>query len=74
MPDENLTSMNYEAECNRLAKINERLKMEIDSLENERIGLKNTLSDAEKEIAFLKGQIEAFRFCVAKGGVNNGKV
>ena len=55
---------NYECEYHRACEQNEHLKIEIHSLEEQYKGLENTLADAEKEIAFLKGQVSAFQFCV----------
>ena len=67
MQNEHAVSLNYESEFYRVCETNERLKLDIESLESQYKGLENSLSEAEKEIAFLKGQVKAFEFCIAKG-------
>ncbi|MBE6784165.1 MAG: hypothetical protein E7536_09170 [Ruminococcaceae bacterium] len=67
MQKEHAASLNYEAEFHRACETNERLKLDIESLKSQYKGLENSLSEAEKELAFLKGQIKAFEFCIAKG-------
>lgn len=81
MPNETKACFNYKEEYHRLLEINnaleckckllkgdlETLNQDNKGLEEQYKALENTLSDAEKEIAFLKGQVKAFEFCVAKG-------
>ena len=85
MQNETKACLNYEGEYHRLLEINnaleskyemlsgdcELLKQDNRSLENQYKTLENALSEAHREIAFLKGQVKAFEFCVAKGK-NNG--
>lgn len=81
MQNETKACLNYEGEYHRLLEINnaleckckllsddlEKLHQDNKRLEEQYKGLENTLLDAEKEIAFLKGQVEAFRFCTKTG-------
>lgn len=81
MQNKNTGSLNYEGEYHRLLEINEALSCKCEllrgdleklhqdnkSLEEQYKSLENTLAESEKEIAFLKGQVKAFEFCVAKG-------
>ena len=85
MPNETKAVFNYEGEYHRLLEIKkaleskcellcgdcELLKQDNKSLEEQYKSLERTLSEANQEIAFLKGQVKAFEFCIAKGGVNN---
>lgn len=81
MQNETKAGLNYEGEYHRLLEINKHLECKLEllsgdfeqlqqdnkSLEEQYKSLENTLSDADKEIAHLKGQVKAFEFCVAKG-------
>ena len=67
MDNERKAAPNYEAEFHRACKTNEQLKIDNVSLAEHCEELKCKLTESEKEIAFLKGQVKAFEFCIAKG-------
>ena len=67
MENERKVAPNYEAEFRRACETNEQLKIENVCLVEHCEDLKSKLIESEKEIAFLKGQVKAFEFCVAKG-------
>lgn len=81
MPNETKACLNYEGEYHRLLELKEALeskcellcgeyeqvKQDNKSLEEQYKALENALLEANQEIAFLKGQVEAFRFCVKAG-------
>lgn len=73
MPTER-TAESYKAEIKKIAarlveaesQVNE-LKMDNSSLEFEISGCKQELDRKEMQIEFMRGQIEAFKFCVSCG-------
>ena len=67
MTDES-TTVNYEEKYWRMAEEKRLIEMDFEAISNEVSYLENSLKDAEKEIGFLKGQVEAFKFCLKKGG------
>lgn len=54
----------FKAEC-------DRLRMELHKQCEETAHAKAQVAEQSKTITYLEGQIRAFEFCIAKGGVNN---
>lgn len=64
-------NINYEGEYLRLKELCGELECDINSLKIELDYHKTELMEKEKQIVHLEGQVEAFKFCIAKGDVKN---
>ena len=58
--NENTVGVNYEYEYQKLLEEKQKLGEQYDES-------RLILAEKEKHVAFLNGQIEAFRFCVSRG-------
>lgn len=72
MSNENAVSINYKMEYERVSELNGELRCEINQLEALNKSYERELNEKDNKIAFLEGQVNAFKFCVA-GGKNNAK-
>lgn len=75
----NETENNWEAECKRVCALYEEAKDTIRIISEREHKLESVLEEErqklsghEKKILFLEGQLEAFRYCIAKGGKGCG--
>ena len=68
------TKVNFEEKYWRMAEAKRLVEMDYENLSNEVAYLENSLKDAETEVAFLKGQVEAFKLCLKKAVAKNDKL
>ena len=72
MPNEENVMLNYETLYHKAMDEVRGLRNELLNLESKHKELENVMINANREISFLNGQVEAFRFCVSRWGDDNG--
>ena len=72
MPNEENVMLNYETSYHKAMDEVRELRKELLNLESKHKELENVMINANREISFLEGQVEAFRFCVSEWGADNG--
>lgn len=71
MSNESLGTLNYEAEYHRVCEHMEYLSRDNENLKEQIKSLERALDGKENEISFLKGQVKAFEFCIARRSKNS---